>query len=168
MKKEVIYLAWWCFWCIDSAYVEYEWVEKTASWYIWWSAETANYRDVCTGTTDHREAVKVEYYPDIISLDKVLDRFFEYIDPYDFNWQFADKWFQYTTAIYYQTDEEFEKIEKYIENKWFEKSLATQIVEFDNFYEAEDYHQEYAEKNPTRYNMYFKWSWRENYVKNNK
>lgn len=168
MKKEVIYLAGWCFWCIDSAYVDYDWVEQTASWYIWWSAETANYRAVCSGITDHREAVKVEYYPDKISLETVLDRFFEYINPYDFEWQFADKWFQYTTAIYFQTKEEFEKIEKYIENKNFEQELATQVVEFDNFYEAEDYHQNYSEENPSRYNIYFKWSWREKYVKNNK
>ena len=168
MKKEVIYLAWWCFWCIDSAYIDYDGVEQTASGYIWGSAETANYQDVCSGITDHREAVKVEYYPDKIKLEAVLDRFFEYINPYDFEWQFADKWFQYTTAIYYQTQDEFEQIEQYLENKDFDKPLATQVVEFDNFYEAEDYHQNYADNHPTRYNMYFKWSWRENYVKNNK
>ena len=101
-------------------------------------------------------------------MDKILDRFFEYINPYDFEGQFADKWFQYTTAIYYQTQDEFNKIEQYIENKDFDKPLATQVVEFDNFYEAEDYHQNYSENHPTRYNMYFKWSWRESYVKNNK
>lgn len=168
MKKEVLYLAGGCFWCIDSAYVDYDGVEQTASWYIWGTKETANYQDVCSWITDHREAVKIEYYPEKISLDKILDRFFEYINPYDFEGQFADKWFQYTTAIYYQTQDEFNKIEQYIENKDFDKPLATQVVEFDNFYEAEDYHQNYSENHPTRYNMYFKWSWRENYVKNNK
>jgi methionine-S-sulfoxide reductase len=168
MDKKVLYLAGWCFRCIDSAYVDYDWVNQTASWYIWGSKETANYNDVCSWLTDHREAVKIEYDPNIISLEQILDRFFQYIDPYDFDGQFADKWFQYTTAIYYQTQQEFDEIEKYIENKWFNKPLATQVVEFDNFYEAENYHQNYAENNPTRYNMYFKWSWREAYVKNNK
>lgn len=168
MKKEVLYLAWWCFWCIESAFVDYDWVEQTASWYIGGSLESANYSDVCSGVTDHREAVKIEYYPDIINLEKILDRFFEYVDPYNFNWQFADSWYQYTTAIYYQNQEELNQIETYIENKGFDKPLATQVVEFDNFYEAEENHQDYSEKSPFRYSLYFKWSWREAYVNNNK
>ena len=73
MKKEVLYLAGGCFWCIDSAFVEYDWVEQTASGYIGGSAETASYREVCSWSTDHREAVKVEYYPDKVSLEKILE-----------------------------------------------------------------------------------------------
>ncbi len=165
--KKII-LAGWCFWCIEWAFDEFPWVATAISWYIWWESETANYTDVSTGTTEHREAVEVTYDPNITDLTTILDRFFSYIDPYDEGWQFADRWFQYTTAIYYSDEVELQKIDEYIENKDFEKTIATSVEEVSDFYEAEEYHQDYARKSSFRYNIYFKWSWRKDYVENNK
>lgn len=162
-----IVLAWGCFWCIEWAFDEYQGVIEAVSWYTWWSEQTANYKDVSSGATQHREVVQVTYNPDLISLDEILDRFFQYIDPFDEWGQFADRWYQYTTAIYYQDQQELDFINKYIEEK-FDKKIATKVVEKSQFYEAEEYHQDYAKKSAFRYNLYFKWSWRQDYVNNNK
>jgi len=167
-NTDKIILAWGCFWCIEWAFDEFPWVASAVSWYIWWDSKTANYQDVSTWETKHREAVEVIYDPEITPLETILDRFFSYIDPYDFEWQFADKWYQYTTAIYYWNDQELQKIDEYIAQKDFEKPLATKVLPVSTFYEAEEYHQDYARKSSFRYQLYFNWSWRKDYVEKNK
>lgn len=167
-NTQTIVLAGGCFWCIEWAFDEFPWVASAVSGYIGWDASTATYDQVSSGTTDHREAVKVTYDPSITDLNTILDRFFSYIDPYDEGWQFADRWYHYTTAIYYSDEDELQKIDEYIENKDFEKPIATNVEEITDFYEAEEYHQDYARKSSFRYNIYFKWSWRKDYVENNK
>lgn len=163
-----IILAGGCFWCIEWAFDEFEGVKSATSWYIWGSAWTANYSDVSSGTTEHREAVKVIYDNTKVTLETILERFFVYIDPFDEWWQFADRWYQYTTAIYYEDDEELHQIEDFIESMNFDKPIATSIEEKSEFFEAEEYHQDYAKKSPFRYWLYFKWSWRKDYVQDNK
>lgn len=167
-NTQTIVLAWGCFWCIEWAFDEFPWVASAVSGYIGWDASTATYDQVSSGTTDHREAVQVTYDPNITDLNTILDRFFSYIDPYDEGWQFADRWYHYTTAIYYSDEDELQKIDEYIENKDFEKTIATSVEEVSDFYEAEEYHQDYARKSSFRYNIYFKWSWRKDYVEKNK
>lgn len=161
------YFAWWCFWCLEWIFAAQKWVNEVKVWYIWWDEKSANYRDVSTWTTKHREWIKVIYNPEIISYKDLLEIFWKQIDPIDKWWQFNDRWFQYTTAIFYDNDLEKEiaqnsKID--LEELWmFEEEIATKIEKFTTFFEAEDYHQEYYKKNPLKYKLYAEWSWRESY-----
>jgi methionine-S-sulfoxide reductase len=138
------------------------------SWYAWGKETTADYKNVSTGKTAHRETVKVTYDPMKLDLEEVLDTFFGYIDPYDTWGQFADRGYHYTTAIYYQDEDEKNDILEYINNHDFEDNLATKFVEINSFYEAEEEHQDYAQKKSWNYERYFQGSWRKDYVKENK
>ena len=165
---QTIYLAWGCFWCIEWAFDSMHWVVSAVSGYIGGTQETANYDDVSTGKTAHREAVKVIYNPTIVTKEEILDTFFGYIDPYDAGWQFADRWYQYTTALYYFDEDEKQDLLSYINNHEFTDNLATKFVKITSFYEAEEYHQDYAQKKSWNYQRYFKWSGRKDYVDENK
>lgn len=165
------YFAWGCFWCMEWIFEAQEWVKEAIAWYAGWTKETAKYEIVWTWNTKHREAVKVVYDPSVISYEKLVKLFWTQIDPTDFEWQFADKWFQYTTAIVYSNDEEKEIAEKskidLKESKKFDKEIATQIIPFTTFFDAEEYYQDYYKKSSLRYSMYKKWSWREWFIENN-
>lgn len=162
------YFAWWCFWCMEWIFESQEWVKEWITWYIWWKAELANYEDVSLWESWHREVVKVIYNPELISFDNLIDLYWTQIDPTDPEWQFADKWFQYTTAIYYSNEDEkeiAEKNKKQKNNSWkYEKKIVTKIVAFTEFYKAEEYHQDYYKKSSTRYKAYKRLSWREEYI----
>lgn len=165
---KTIYLAWGCFWCIEWAFDTKPWIISAVSGYAWWKQSTANYEDISTGKTAHRETVKVTYNPVELTLENVLDTFFWYIDPYDTGWQFADRWYQYTTAIFYKDEEEKQKLLEYINSHDFEDNLATKFIQISSFYEAEEHHQDYAQKKSGNYERYFKWSGRKDYVNENK
>ena len=165
---KTIYLAWGCFWCIEGAFDTKPWVISAVSGYAWGKADTANYESITTGKTAHRETVKVTYNPIVLSKEDILDTFFWYIDPYDTGWQFADRGYQYTTAVFYTNDQEKQEILDYINNHEFEDNLATKFVEITSFYEAEEYHQDYAQKKSWNYERYFKGSGRKDYVNENK
>ena len=165
---ETIYLAWGCFWCIEGAFDTKPGVISAISGYAGGKASTANYDSITTGKTAHRETVKVTYNPTVLSKEDVLDTFFWYIDPYDTGWQFADRGYQYTTAVFYTSQEEKQDILDYINNHEFEDNLATKFVEISSFYEAEEYHQDYAQKKSGNYERYFKGSGRKDYVNENK
>lgn len=161
----------WCFWCMEWIFETQKWVKEALVWYAGWDEKTANYKDVSSGKTKHREVVQVTYDPKVISYNKLVELFWTQIDPTDPNGQFADKWYQYTTAIYYQNDNE-KKIawdsKKALEkSKKFEKKIATHILPTPTFYKAEEYHQDYYKKSSLRYNQYKKWSGREDFIKNN-
>lgn len=166
------YFAGGCFWCMEWIFEAQDWVKEAISWYAWWTKEDAKYDIVLTWKTNHREAVKVVYDPSKISYEKLLNLYWSQIDPTDPNWQFADKWYQYTTAIIYSNDEEKAIDEKSKQNlqssKRFDKDIATQIVPFTTFYPAEEYHQDYYKKSSFRYNLYKKWSWREDFIEKHK
>lgn len=165
------YFAWGCFWCMEWIFEAQEWVKEAITWYAWWTKETAKYDIVSTWTTKHRETVKVIYDPDKISYEKLVKLFWTQIDPTDPDGQFADKWFQYTTAIFYSNDKEkaiaMKEKEELENSKKFEKKIATQIIPFTTFFDAEEYHQDYYKKSSLRYNLYKKWSWREWFIENN-
>jgi len=165
------YFSWWCFWCMEWIFEAQEWVKEAVVWYIGWTSETANYEDVSTWNTQHRESVKVIYDPDIISYDTLIWLYWRQIDPTDPNWQFADKWFQYTTAIYYSDDIEkniAESNKDKLDNSWkFDKPIVTKILPYSKFYLAEEYHQNYYKKSATRYKLYKKLSGREWYIEKN-
>lgn len=139
--------------------------------YIGGEKESANYETVSTGKTLHREGIQVMYNPEIISFSTLVELFWTQIDPTDSEGQFADKWLQYTTAIYYSTQEEKAIIEKSkidLENaKKFEKEIATQILPVSEFFEAEEEHQNYYKNSSFRYNLYKKWSGRSAFIESN-
>lgn len=171
IKYETAYFAWGCFWCIESIMDAHEWVIEAISWYAWWTEQNPTYELISTWNTQYRESVKVIFDPNIITYTELVEIFFRQIDPIDDWWQFADRWFQYTTAIY--TIDENQKdiaeiVIKNLNNSWkFDKVVATKIEDFTTFWEAEEYHQDYAQKQSTRYKLYKKWSWREDYIKDN-
>ncbi len=165
---ENAYFAGGCFWCMEGIFEAQEWVVEALAWYIWWTEETATYEQVSTWNTEHREWVKIIYDPSIISFEMLTELFWTQIDPTDPEWQFSDKWFQYTTAMYYKNDIEkniLEKSKQSLESSWkFDKAIATKILAFPNFFEAEEYHQDYYKKSSLRYKTYKKWSWRWDFI----
>jgi peptide methionine sulfoxide reductase msrA/msrB len=165
------YFAWGCFWCMEWIFEAQDWVKEAIVWYAGWDEKTANYSDVSSWKTKHREAVKVIYDPNVIKYETLVSLFWSQIDPTNPNGQFADLWPQYKTAIYYGNDEEKNIALKSKKDLWdskkFDKPIATEILPFTTFFNAEEYHQDYYKKQSTRYNQYKKWSWREDFIKNN-
>ncbi|MDC1174910.1 peptide-methionine (S)-S-oxide reductase MsrA [Bacteriovoracaceae bacterium] len=131
--------------------------------------DNANYKKVSAGVTFHREVVKVTFDPKIISYQDVLKIYWKTIDPYDENGQFTDQGSHYTTAIYYQDKKQkkyaFESMNWFQSVKPNKRMIAVKILPFENFFPAEDYHQDYAKKNPIRYKLYKNGSGRAKYLK---
>jgi peptide-methionine (S)-S-oxide reductase len=142
-----------CFWGVQTTYERIKGVEKTWAGYSGGTKETANYSAVSSETTGHAESVKVVFDPAKISYGTLLRVFFSVVhDPTQLNRQGNDVGTSYRSVIFYTTPEQ-EKIAKaYIaqldEAKAFPRPIVTQVVPLDAFYDAEDYHQDYAEKNP--------------------
>jgi peptide methionine sulfoxide reductase msrA/msrB len=153
------YFAAGCFWCAESGYEKYPGVVEVISGYIGGSAEDATYSRVGTDTTGHREAIEVIYDPEIIGYDDLIEIFWRTADPVDDGGQYVDRGFQYTSAIWYQSEAE-QKIA--LDSKAaLEKSLrfgsgkiVTPVLAFVPFYPAEDYHQDYYKVNPLHYKVY--------------
>lgn len=167
-KYETAVFAGWCFWCIDSAMRWIEWVIEVKSWFSGWDEKHPSYREVCGWYTGHREAVQVIYDPDGVSYLYLVSLFWRQIDPTDNEGQFADRWDHYRTAIFYTNEYQREIAEAsrvYIESlDQFDEDIATEILEFTSFYEAEDYHQDYWNKESCHYQMYKRWSGRAGYI----
>src|ERR1035437_122091 len=142
-----------CFWGVQTTFERIKGVEKTWAGYSGGSKETANYGAVSSETTGHAESVKVVFDPARISYGTLLRVFFSVVhDPTELNRQGPDVGTSYRSVIFYTTPEQ-EKIAKaYIAQldaaKAFPKKIVTQVVPLEAFYEAEEYHQDYAEKNP--------------------
>jgi len=170
-ELDVAYFAWGCFWCIESIMDAQEWVGSAVSWYAWWKWENPTYEEVSKWNTWYREAVKVYYDSEIVSFKELTEIFFRQIDPTDEWGQFADRWFHYTTAIYYLDDKQksiAEDVIKSLNESWeFDKEIATKVVAFTTFWEAEEYHQDYAQKQSLRYKTYKRWSGRAWYIDDN-
>lgn len=157
LKKAVF--AGGCFWCMEKPYDEAEGVVKTVSGYTGGNIANPSYEQVSSGGTGHREALEVTYDPEKIAYSDLLDIFWRNIDPFDDKGQFCDKGFQYTSAIYVNNEEEREAAEA--SKQAFEAKAGTPAVtpvtDAAPFYPAEDYHQDYYQKNPVRY-KYYRWS----------
>ncbi len=161
------YVAGGCFWCIESIFDGTEGVEEAISGYIGGAAETANYASIGGGGTQHREWVEVIYDANRINFEEIVNIFWRQIDPTDAGWQFADRGFHYTTAIYYSNNEEkliAENSKNILASSGkFEEEIATKILPVSDFYKAEEWHQDYAQKQTLRYKAYEIWSWRAGY-----
>lgn len=147
-----------CFWCMEPPFDALEGVVSTTSGYIGGQTENPTYREVSSGTTGHTEAVKIEYDPDKVSYETLLEVFWVNIDPTDANGQFCDRGSQYRPGIFYVDDAQRTLAERsraeLATTKPFEQPIATEIVAAATFYAAEDYHQDYYLKNPFRYKFY--------------
>lgn len=147
-----------CFWCMEKPFDELPGVTATTSGYTGGKLANPTYEQVSTGNTGHIEAVRVDYDPSIVSYATLVDMFWPNVDPLDDRGQFCDKGYQYTSAIFYGSGEE--KAIAEASKQALEKSgrlggpIATRIVPATEFYDAEDYHQNYYEKNPIRYRFY--------------
>ncbi|MGE5402266.1 MAG: peptide-methionine (S)-S-oxide reductase MsrA [Ignavibacteriales bacterium] len=158
-----------CFWCIAAPFNHLDGVKNVISGYAGGHVKNPSYEEVGSGTTGHVEAVQVIYDPEVISYSELLDIYWKQFDPTDVEGSFADRGSQYTSAIFYENDEQKEIAEK-SKNRLdksgiFHKPIATKITKFTSFYPAEEYHQQYNEKNPVRYEMYKKGSGREDFIK---
>jgi len=157
-----------CFWCMQPPFRMLDGVIHAVSGYAGGKTENPTYEEVSLGTTGHLESVQVTYDEDKISYDTLLDTFWRQIDPTDPAGQFADKGSQYKTAIFYHDDEQKGRAEaskKKIEASGkFVKPVATEIRPYTNFYPAEEYHQDYDQKNPGRYQQYKTLSGREPFI----
>lgn len=147
---ETIVLWWGCFWCLDAVFRRVNWVESVICWYSWWNFDNPNYENVSSGSTGHAEVIKIEYDPLIISFEKVLEIFFTIHDPTSLNRQWNDIGTQYRSIILYTLIYQNMAAESYIRilQDNFENPIVTEIKPLEVFYPAEEYHQNYLEKNP--------------------
>ncbi len=146
-------LAGGCFWCVEAVYLQLDGVRSVKSGYAGGTADTADYETVCTGTTDHAEAVEIRYDPAKLSYGKLLKVFFSIAhDPTTRDRQGADVGRQYRSAIFYADDEQKRVALGYIKQldaaKLFDRPIVTEVAPLERFYEAEAYHQNYAARNP--------------------
>lgn len=149
MQKEIV-IAGGCFWCLESIFQKIKGIQKVTSGYAGDSYEKANYQMVSSGTTNHAEAVELEYNPNLISLEEILKIFFAFHDPTTLNRQGNDLGKQYRSAIFYKEESEKLISQEVIAQTQplFTKPIVTQLIKLDKFYPAESYHQNYYNKNP--------------------
>lgn len=153
-----------CFWCVEHDFSKRPDTKDIESGYTGGESEEPTYED----HTGHREVVRVWFDPDETSYKELVAFFFTTHNPTDEGGSFGDRGHSYTSAIYYQNDQEREVAQELIEqlndSGIFDESVATAVEPLDAFWTAEEYHQEYAKKNPTRYKWYRKASGREKFV----
>ena len=145
---EIAVLALGCFWGPEKKYGQLEGVYRTEVGYCGGNSPNTNYKEVCTGTTNHAEAVKIEFDPKVISYEEIIKRFFEFHDPTTLNSQGPDFGTQYRSEIFYLNDEQKKIAQKVIneENVRLSGRVVTKLSELKNYCAAEEYHQKYLEK----------------------
>ena len=146
-------LAGGCFWCVEAVYKQLDGVTDVTSGYAGGSRETADYETVCGGRTDHAEVVEVRFDPGRISYGRLLKVFFSIAhDPTQKDRQGADVGRQYRSVIFYADEAQKRVAEAYIKQldaaHVFDAPIVTEVTPLETFYEAEPYHQDYAERNP--------------------
>lgn len=153
MKNKEIYLAGGCFWGTEHFLKQVPGVIDTETGYANSRVNDPGYRLVCTGTTGAAETVKVVYDPDRVSLPFLLDLYFKTIDPTSLNRQGNDRGTQYRTGIYYTDPADRKVAEEALKGlaRRYDTPLAVEVKPLENFYEAEDYHQDYLDNNPSGY-----------------
>ena len=147
-----------CFWCTESDFDKMPGVVETISGYTGGEASTADYQQVSAGGPGHIESVAVFFDPSKTSYATLVEAFWKTIDPITPNAQFCDHGSQYSSALYYANDKQKALLEASREtlarSGRFEQPIATLILPRQPFYPAEEYHQDYYQKNPLRYNFY--------------
>ena len=145
-------LAGGCFWCLEAVYNELRGVESVVSGYAGGHDLSPTYEAVCSGTTGHAEVVQIAYDPDMVSFRELLEVFFTIHDPTTLNRQGNDVGTQYRSAVYFHDEDQRLIAEEVIEEmtvaEVWDDPIVTEITALDMFFEAEEYHQRYFEKNP--------------------
>ncbi len=150
------YFAGGCFWCMEESFDKYEGVISSVSGYSGGHLDNPTYKDVIYKDTGHVETIEITYNPKIISYEKLLNIFWKNIDPFDKYGQFCDKGKSYRSVAFYQDLNQKKIINKSLENieKKFNSEVFTLVWSFKKFYIAEDYHQDYYQKNLLKYLSY--------------
>jgi peptide-methionine (S)-S-oxide reductase len=146
-----------CFWCVEADFDKVAGVISTTSGYTGGQVANPTYYQVSAGSTGHTEAVEIAYDPAKLSYEKLLDVFWRNHDPLAKDRQFCDSGNQYRAAIFYHDEEQrrlAEASKKAVQAKFAPRVVYTEIVKAGPFYAAEEYHQDYYEKNPLRYKLY--------------
>jgi peptide-methionine (S)-S-oxide reductase len=151
---ETATLAGGCFWCTEAVFKRLKGVESVVPGYTGGQVENPSYKDICRGDTGHAEAIQIVFDPKVISYEELLEIFFYTHNPTTLNQQGADKGTQYRSAVFYHTDTQKEialKVKNMVEtNKVYDDAIVTEIVPAQVFYEAENYHHDYYDNNPTQ------------------
>ena len=166
-QKDKAYFAGGCFWCVEESFEKLKGVEEVISGYSGGITENPTYKEVTYGNTGHFEVVEIIYDKKVISFEELLENFWVNIDPFDAYGQFCDKGYSYRSVAFYQNEEEKKLIEKDIkdlQNK-FNKKVVTYIRNFEKFYKAEEYHQDFYKIKLERYLKYKKACGREELLK---
>ncbi|MGD2246614.1 MAG: bifunctional methionine sulfoxide reductase B/A protein [Candidatus Aminicenantes bacterium] len=153
-QKEIATFAAGCFWGVEHKFRQIEGVLSTRVGYTGGEVKNPTYRLVCTGKTGHAESVEMTFDPSRVTYKDLLENFFRLHDPTQVNRQGPDVGTQYRSVIFYHTPEQKNAAKKFIKelenSKRFRKPITTQVVPVEEFYEAEDYHQQYYEKRKIR------------------
>jgi peptide-methionine (S)-S-oxide reductase len=157
-STEIATFAGGCFWCMEPPFDKVEGVISTTSGYTGGNKVNPTYKQVSAGNTGHAEAIQIEYDPAKVSYEDLLAVFWKNIDPTTPNRQFCDHGSQYRSEIFYhndaQKDAAIKSLEKLNQTKPFDDPVVTEIARAGTFYPAEEYHQDYYQKNPLRYKYY--------------
>jgi len=152
MARETATFGGGCFWCVEAAFEELDGVEAVTSGYAGGHAEDPTYREVCSGATGHAEVVRVEFDPDAVSYETLLEVFFAIHDPTQVDRQGPDVGSQYRSIVLYENEAQREAAEAYVdaleEAGEYDRPVATEVAPLATFYPAEEYHQDYFAKNP--------------------
>ncbi len=146
------YFASGCFWCVEAIFESVEGVSEAVSGYSGGTTKNPTYQAVSSGQLKHAEAVEVYYDPQVVSYETLVKVFFGSHDPTTLNRQGPDRGPQYRSALFYQNDSERQIAEAYLkeltDSQAYSSPIVTEVVPFDIFYPAEDYHQDYERRNP--------------------
>ena len=143
-----------CFWCTEALFLELKGVKKVVSGYTGGTVKNPTYKEVCTGTTGHAEAIEITFDPTQISYEDILEVFFATHDPTTLNRQGADVGTQYRSEIFYHDDAQKKAAENFIkllnDQNIYGKKVVTKVSQATTFYPAEDYHQDYYNQNKSQ------------------
>ena len=167
--KEKATFAGGCFWCVEARFEKVKGVREAISGFAGGTQANPSYKEVSQGKTDHVEAVQITFNPEEVSYEELLDIYWSSIDPTDSEGQFVDRGATYRPLIFYHNKTQKKSAEesktRLSKSGIFEKPIVVQIVPYTTFFKAEEYHQNYYQKNPLRYWYYSNRSGRESFLK---
>ncbi|HEY2421407.1 MAG TPA: peptide-methionine (S)-S-oxide reductase MsrA [Neobacillus sp.] len=167
-SNEIATFAGGCFWCMVKPFDEQPGIIRVVSGYTGGTVENPTYQQVCSDTTGHYEAVQITYEPDVFPYEKLLELFWQQIDPTDAGGQFYDRGQSYQTAIFYHNEVQkrlAEESKQTLQKSGrFNKPIVTPILPAKIFYPAEEYHQQYYKKNRAHYESYHVGSGRSGFI----
>lgn len=157
-----------CFWCMVKPFDQWPGIQSVVSGYTGGHKENPTYEEVCSGTTGHAEAVQIVFDPAVISYDRLLELYWQQIDPTDAGGQFCDRGSSYRTGIFYHTEAQREAAlasrQALAASGKFEAPIVTEITPAGPFYAAEGYHQDFYRTNSAHYHAYRRGSGRDQFL----